>query len=131
MIKTITIASDRKKSCIDITKTVEGIIDSQSFAQGMCTIFVSHTTAAVTTGEMGEGTDKDLLEVVERFIPDMRFRHAHDPGHAWSHMASSIIGASLSIPFQNRKLLLGKWQSVLLLELDGPRQRTVVVSINQ
>ena len=55
----------------------------------------------------------------------LHFRHAHDPSHAWSHMASSILGPSLTIPVVAGKLVLGTWQSVMLVELDGPRERTV------
>jgi secondary thiamine-phosphate synthase enzyme len=96
---------------------------------GLCLLFVAHTTAALTTGEIGEGTEQDLLDVVEQMIPSIRFRHAHDPSHAWSHMASSILGPSLSVPVTDGQLALGTWQSVLLVELDGPRERTIYVTL--
>jgi secondary thiamine-phosphate synthase enzyme len=83
----------------------------------------------LTTGEIGEGTEKDLLQVVEQMIPPIQFRHAHDPSHAWSHMASSILGASLTVPVSAGKLVLGTWQSVMLVELDGPRERTIHVTL--
>ena len=92
-------------------------------------LFVTHTTAALTTGEIGEGTEQDLLEVVQQVIPSIRFRHAHDPSHAWSHMAASILGPSLVIPVSDGQLTLGTWQSVLLVELDGPRERNVYVTL--
>lgn len=92
-------------------------------------MFTSHTTCALTTGEIGEGTDDDFLEVARRIIPQISFRHAHDPSHAWSHMAASLIGASLSLPIRNGKLELGTWQSVLLVELDGPRERNIIVTL--
>jgi secondary thiamine-phosphate synthase enzyme len=88
-----------------------------------------HTTAALTTGEVGEGTEEDLLDVVQQMIPRIRFRHGHNPSHAWSHMASSILGPSLMVPIANGKLVLGTWQSVLLVELDGPRDREVQVTL--
>ena len=97
--------------------------------QGACCLFISHTTAALTTGEVGEGTEEDLLDVVEAVIPKLDFRHAHDPSHAWSHMAASLLGPSLTIPVAGGKLLLGTWQSILLIELDGPRQRNVHVTL--
>lgn len=78
---------------------------------------------------MGEGTEADLLEVVEQMIPRIRFRHAHDPGHAWTHMAASILGPSLHLSVEDGRLVLGTWQSVLLVELDGPRQRTIQINL--
>jgi secondary thiamine-phosphate synthase enzyme len=92
-------------------------------------VFVTHTTAAVTTGEIGEGTEEDFLQIVEEIIPRIQFRHAHDPSHAWSHMAASILGPSLTIPVSGGTLVLGTWQSVMLVELDGPRDRKVHVSL--
>jgi secondary thiamine-phosphate synthase enzyme len=79
----------------------------------------------LTTGEIGEGTEVDLLQIVELMIPKIAFRHAHDPSHAWSHMAASILGPSLTIPISANKLVLGTWQSVMLIELDGPREREI------
>jgi len=76
-------------------------------------------------GEVGEGTEEDLLDVLEKIIPKIRFRHAHDPSHAPAHMIASILGPSLAFPIARGKLALGTWQSVLLIELDGPRERTV------
>jgi secondary thiamine-phosphate synthase enzyme len=83
----------------------------------------------LTTGEVGEGTEQDFLQVVEEMIPRIHFRHAHDPLHAWSRTASSILGPSLTIPVSAGKLVLGTWQSVMLVELDGPRERTVNVTV--
>ena len=97
--------------------------------EGLCCVFVTHTTASVTTGEIGEGTERDFLQVMEEMIPRIQFRHAHDPSHAWSHMASSILGPSLTIPVTAGKLVLGTWQSVMLVELDGPREREVNVTL--
>ncbi|OQW37550.1 MAG: hypothetical protein A4E19_12780 [Nitrospira sp. SG-bin1] len=117
------------KEIVDLTDRLETVVRKANFQGGLCALFVTHTTAALTTGEIGEGTDDDLLEVVEEMIPQIRFQHAHDPSHAWSHMASSILGPSLTVPVSAGKLMLGTWQSVLLVELDGPRERTVQVTL--
>jgi secondary thiamine-phosphate synthase enzyme len=114
---------------VDLTDQLQALIRKAKMQEGLCSIFVTHTTAALTTGEIGEGTEKDLLEVVEQMVPSIRFRHAHDPSHAWSHMASSILGPSLTIPVSAGKLVLGTWQSVMLVELDGPRERTIHVTL--
>ena len=116
------------KQIIDLTDQVQAVIRDAKLADGLCSVFVTHTTAAITTGEIGEGTEQDLLQIVEQIIPRIRFRHAHDPSHAWSHMASSILGPSLAIPVSAGQLMLGTWQSIMLVELDGPRERNVFVS---
>jgi secondary thiamine-phosphate synthase enzyme len=128
-METLRIKTERLKQIVDLTDGVQAIILRSKMTQGVCCLFVSHTTAALTTGEVGEGTEDDLLDVVEAVIPKLDFRHAHDPSHAWSHMASSLLGPSLTIPIAGGKLVLGTWQSVLLVELDGPRQRNVHITL--
>ncbi|CAI4029725.1 YjbQ family protein [Nitrospira tepida] len=117
------------KQVVDLTDPVEALIRKAQMREGLCSLFITHTTAALTTGEIGEGTELDLLEVVEQMIPKIQFRHAHDPSHAWSHMAASLLGPSLTIPVSAGQLALGTWQSVLLVELDGPRERDVHVTL--
>ena len=115
------------KQIVDLTDQVQAVIRRSKMTSGLCSVFVTHTTAAVTTGEIGEGTEQDFLQIIEEIIPRIRFRHAHDPSHAWSHMASSLLGPSLTIPVSDGQLLLGTWQSVMLVELDGPRDRLLEV----
>ena len=117
------------KEVADLTEMVQSVIREAGMQEGLCSVFVTHTTAAVTTGEIGEGTEQDFLQIVEQMIPRIQFRHAHDPSHAWSHMAASILGPSLTIPVSAGSLVLGTWQSVMLVELDGPRERSVYVSL--
>lgn len=124
---TLHVKTGHKKDVVDLTDRIHELLAKRKFTDGACCLSVAHTTAALTTGEVGEGTEQDLLDVAEQVIPKIRFRHAHDPSHAWSHMASSLIGPSLCLPVSEGKLALGTWQSVLLIELDGPRQRSVHV----
>ena|SRR5436190_15939615 len=126
---TVTISSRRDKQVLDITDRVQQVVSQLALSSGLCSVFVAHTTAAITTGESIEGTDEDLMEVLERLIPNIKFRHEHDPSHAPDHMISSIVGASITIPIDGRKLQLGTWQRVLLVECNGPRERKVVVSV--
>jgi secondary thiamine-phosphate synthase enzyme len=126
---TITISTRRNKEVIDITDRVRECVSQAGAESGLCNIFVMHTTAGLTTGESTEGTDEDLMEVLEQIIPKIKFRHHHDPSHAPDHMISSIVGASVTVPIINGKLQLGTWQSVLLVESNGPRERRVVVTI--
>ena len=117
------------KEVVDLTPRIKALMERAKMRDGLCALFVAHTTAALTTGEIGEGTEQDLLDVVEQIIPSIRFRHAHDPSHAWSHMAASLLGPALTLPVIDGRLALGTWQSVLLVELDGPRERTVNVTL--
>ncbi len=123
------VTTTRAKEAVDMTDRVNDAIAAAGIQEGLCVLFVAHTTAALTTGEVGEGTEEDLLEVVEQVIPRIDFRHAHNPSHAWSHMASSLLGSSLALPVSKGSLTLGTWQSVLLIELDGPRQRDIHVRV--
>lgn len=129
MAEALRISTSNLKQVVDLTDQLEAVIRQAKMQEGLCTLFVTHTTAALTTGEIGEGTEQDFLQVVEQMIPSIHFRHAHDPSHAWSHMVSSILGPSLTIPVSAGKLVLGTWQSVMLVELDGPRERDVHVTL--
>jgi secondary thiamine-phosphate synthase enzyme len=129
MAHVLRIRTTQLKEVVDLTEQLKEVIRKAHVQEGLCQVFVAHTTAGVTTGEIGEGTEQDFLEVVEQMIPRIRFRHAHDPSHAWSHMAASILGPSLTIPVAAGTLVLGTWQSVMLVELDGPRERQVHVSV--
>ncbi len=125
---TIAIRTRRDKEVIDITGEIERWLAQAKIDNGLCNLFVTHTTAGLTTGEAIEGTDEDLMETLEKIIPRINFRHGHDPSHAPDHMISSIIGASLTIPVRNGRLHLGTWQRVLLVEANGPREREIVVT---
>ncbi|MGC3974790.1 MAG: secondary thiamine-phosphate synthase enzyme YjbQ [Nitrospira sp.] len=129
MTKLLRITTRQLKEIVDLTELLQAAIQKANMKEGLCSVFVTHTTAAVTTGEIGEGTEEDFLQIVEEVIPRIQFRHAHDPSHAWSHMAASILGPSLTIPVAGGTLVLGTWQSVMLVELDGPRERHVHVSL--
>lgn len=129
MTELLHIQTKHVKEVVDLTDIVQSVIRKANMKEGLCSVFVTHTTAAVTTGEIGEGTEQDFLQIIEQIIPRIQFRHAHDPSHAWSHMAASILGPSLTIPVSAGSLVLGTWQSVMLVELDGPRERNVYVSM--
>jgi secondary thiamine-phosphate synthase enzyme len=127
-MKTLTIATRKKDEIVDISERVETALREMKAENGVCTIFVAHTTCALTTADLDPGTDRDLLDALRHLLPSMSYRHPHDPSHAPDHLLSSIMGASLAIPFSNGKLLLGTWQRVILVELDGPRNRTIHVA---
>jgi secondary thiamine-phosphate synthase enzyme len=121
----ITVTTKKKDQVIDITETIENHLRNAPEESGVCVVFASHSTCALTTADLDPGTDLDLLNALRHLLPQLSYRHPHDPSHTPDHILSSLIGPSLAIPYQNRRLLLGTWQRVILVELDGPRQRTV------
>jgi len=129
-MKTITITTKKNDEIVDITETIETQLRVAPTDDGLCSVFVSHTTCALTTADLDPGTDLDLLAALRRLLPDISYRHPHDPSHTPDHILSSIIGPSVMVPFRNRQLLLGTWQRIILVELSGPRQRTLHISFS-
>lgn len=127
-MKTLTITTHKKDQVLDITETVETLLQQMQPESGVCNLFVAHTTCAITTADLDPGTDLDFLNALRHMLPQLSYRHPHDPSHTPDHILSSIVGPSLAIPYANGRLLLGTWQRVVLVELDGPRQRTLHIS---
>lgn len=130
-MQTITVATRKKDQVVDITDQVEAYLRGAPEAakeSGVCVVFAAHTTCALTTADLDPGTDLDLLQALRKLLPQMSYRHPHNPEHAPDHLLSSLIGPSVVLPYANRRLLLGTWQRVILVELDGPRQRTIHLS---
>ncbi len=127
-MRTFTVTTRKKDQVVDITDTVENYLREEKNEDGLCSLFVAHTTCAITTADLDPGTDLDLLEALRHLLPKLSYRHPHDPAHAPDHFLSSIIGPSLVIPYARHQLLLGTWQRIILVELDGPRQRTMHMS---
>jgi secondary thiamine-phosphate synthase enzyme len=122
---TLKITSTQKDEVIDITEEVAGKLAESGISEGVCTVFVAHTTSAITTADLDPGTDLDFLDALRGLLPQILYRHPHDPSHTPDHILSSIIGPSITVPFEKKKLVLGVWQRIVLIELDGPRKRNV------
>ncbi len=127
-MQTITVSTREKDEIVDLTGTVERFLQDATDDDGICVIFAAHTTCAVTTADLDPGTDLDLLQALRSLLPQMRYRHPHNPEHAPDHLLSSLLGPSVAVPYANRRLLLGTWQRIVLVELDGPRQRSLHLS---
>lgn len=127
----IIIKTKKLKEVVDITDAVEKKVGESDVKNGMCHLFILHTTACLTTGDLDPGTDLDMLDAFEAMVPNLKYRHPHDPSHVPDHILSSLIGPSLTLPVQNGRLALGTWQRVLLIEFDGPREREVVITFIQ
>jgi secondary thiamine-phosphate synthase enzyme len=126
----ITIKTHKRREILDITDNVESLLPKNHLqATGMVNMVVLHTTAALTTADLDPGTDLDMLDAFEAMIPKLRYRHPHNPAHVPDHILSSLIGTSIALPFERGQILLGTWQRIVLVELDGPRQRELVVTV--
>ena len=120
------IKTRKKREIVDITEAVERALGGKS---GICQLTVLHTTAALTTADLDPGTDLDMLDAFEAMVPKLRYRHPHDPQHVPDHILSAVIGTSVALPAEKGKLVLGTWQRVVLVELDGPRERQIALAV--
>ena len=125
----LTIKTHKKREIVDITKQLESFLWKQyGDKTGICQLSVLHTTAALTTADLDPGTDLDMLDAFEHLIPKLQYRHPHNPAHTPDHILSTLIGTSLALMLDRGLLLLGTWQRVVLVELDGPRERELVLA---
>lgn len=129
-MKEHTVHTRHKREMVDITNQIATVVSHAGQKDGIATVFVTHTTAAITTADLDPGgTDQDYLDAFDRMVPKLSYRHPHDPSHMPDHILASLIGASLAVPFRGGELILGTWQRIVLVELDGPRDRRVIVSV--
>ena len=125
----LTIKTHKKREIVDITEQLESFLWKQyGDKTGICQLSVLHTTAALTTADLDPGTDLDMLDAFEHLIPKLQYRHPHNPAHTPDHILSTLIGTSLALMLDRGLLLLGTWQRVVLVELDGPRERDLVLA---
>lgn len=128
-MKTLTLQTTSLKQILDLTDQINEELKSQKLESGLCHLHILHTTAALTTADLDPGTDLDMLDAFEEIIPKLNYRHSHDPSHVGDHIMASIIGSDVTVPFEDRELILGTWQRVVLVELSGPRERSVILNI--
>lgn len=127
----IVIKTHKKREVLDITEQVQAALSKNDAKQtGVCHLLVLHTTAALTTADLDPGTDLDMLDAFEAMMPKLRYRHPHDPSHVPDHILSALIGTSVSLIVDSGALVLGTWQRIVLIELDGPRQREIAIAFS-
>jgi secondary thiamine-phosphate synthase enzyme len=120
------VRTNKKIARIDVTKQVERAAKELGAKSGALLVSVPHTTAAVTVGETwDEDVTTDVERVLAAWVPDVRFDHGE--GNSPAHFLSEAIGISCVVPLEEGKPMLGRWQGIVLIELDGPRERTVRV----
>jgi secondary thiamine-phosphate synthase enzyme len=113
----------RARECIEITDAVREVVRKSGVRQGLCHVMALHATAAIVVNENDDpNIGVDLLDALERMIPEgAGWRHDRVDNNAHAHIQASILGPQEILPVQDGDLLLGRWQGVLVVELDGPR----------
>lgn len=126
-MKMIAVSSGEREQMIDITSKVADALPS---GDGICVLFVQHTTCGLTVNENADpDVQSDMLGFLRRLIPQYEPNFRHFEHNSDAHIKASLMGSSVTVPFENGRLVLGRWQGIYLCEFDGPRERKVVVSI--
>jgi secondary thiamine-phosphate synthase enzyme len=124
------IRTKAKREMIDVTARVREVVARSGLEEGLCSVYTPHATAAIVINENDDpNVCVDVLEALDRLIPAGIWRHDRVDGNAASHIQATILGPGETIPVRQGELTLGTWQAVMLVELDGPRERRVLVTL--
>ena len=123
MDSTVIALDTSRRQVLDITDHVETFCLGRG--DGLCSVFVPHATAGVALMETGSGSESDLVDTLDRLLPrDDRYRHRHgSPGHGADHLLPALVSPSLTVPVSAGRLLLGPWQSIVLVDLNRDNSR--------
>ena len=125
---TFRVRTSEREQIVIITREVNEALAALDATEGICTIVVPHTTCAISVNENADpDVPRDLVRALRAMIPNVKFDH--DEGNSDAHLLSMMIGCSLSWPYRSSKLVLGTWQGIYFVELDGPRERKVSVYV--
>ena len=129
MTKNINIKTKARTEFVNITSEIQQVIDEADIKNGICCLYVPHTTAGIT---INEGADpsvvSDIQRTLSKLIPN-NLNYSHMEGNSDAHIKSTVVGASKTVIIDDGKLLLGTWQSIFFCEFDGPRHRRVLVKL--
>ena len=129
MLSHIKVFTRGKEVLEEITQRVNDIIHRSGVEEGVCYLYLPHTTAGIVINENADpSVSRDILDRLEALVPT-KGSYSHLEGNAPAHIKSTLTGLSLTVPIDKGRLALGRWQGVFLCEFDGPRDRTVVVQV--
>lgn len=123
----VNVKTGTRNEMVDITSLVQKEVSKSGVSDGVCTVYVPHTTAGIT---INEGADPDVCHDILTKLNEMVPTHAgyrHTEGNADSHIKASLMGSSVTVIVENGRLVLGTWQKIFFCEFDGPRSRKVYV----
>ncbi len=127
---TLKVRSHEREEMLEITNDVQRKLEEAEAREGVCVLFVQHTTAALTVNENADpDVQRDMLQHLRTLVPQhgVDFQHAEENSDA--HLKASLVGSSVTVPFHDGKLLLGRWQGIYLCEFDGARTRQVIMML--
>jgi secondary thiamine-phosphate synthase enzyme len=128
-MKGLEIKTQRLEELIDLTPKIQGIVSQSAVRDGLCVVFVPHTTAGITINENADPDVKtDIRTALRHAIPDS-LPYGHGEGNSPAHVKASLVGSSVTVIVEEGRLCLGTWQGIQLCEFDGPRTRKVWVKI--
>lgn len=129
-MKTISVTSSNREEMLDITSEAERVLREAGAAEGICVLFTQHTTCGLTINENADpDVQRDMLGFLTRLIPQYEPNFRHFEHNSDAHIKSSLVGSSVTVPFSDGGLMLGRWQGIYLCEFDGPRTRRVIMKI--
>ena len=127
-MKTLKVQSNKREEMVEITREVEAVLRESELKEGICVLFTQHTTCGLTINENADPDVKhDMLLFLRETIPQYYNGFRHFEHNSDAHIKSSLVGSSVTIPFENGRLLLGRWQGIYLCEFDGARERKVLM----
>jgi secondary thiamine-phosphate synthase enzyme len=125
----LSIRTSKKLESVDVSDLVSRVVEESGIAEGVCVLFVPHTTAAITANEhFDPNVARDILKALGRAVPDEE-QWDHPEDNAPAHVKATLTGPSLTVPVSGGKLALGQWQGLYFMEYDGPRTRRLSVTI--
>ena len=125
----LTIKTSARTEFVDVTARIQEAIESQGIQQGVCLVYVPHTTAGVTINENADPTvPEDILMVLNRMVP-WEAGYGHVEGNSPAHVKASLMGSSQLVAVEKGRLVLGTWQGIFFCEFDGPRTRKLNLTI--
>ncbi len=131
MMQSFDVKTSTQTEFVEITRFVQEAVKKMGVKDGICIIFVPHTTAAVTINENADpSVARDILMELNKIIP-FKNQYGHMEGNSPAHIKSSLVGCSETVLVESGKLVLGTWQGVFFCEFDGPRSRKVHVKVVQ
>jgi secondary thiamine-phosphate synthase enzyme len=125
----LSVKTNAKTELIDITSKVQNIVRQSAITDGICMLYVPHTTAAITINESADPNVKDdIMMILNHFVPwEANYRHLE--GNSPAHVKATLVGQSELIAIENKDLVLGTWQGIFFCEFDGPRNRKLHIRL--
>jgi secondary thiamine-phosphate synthase enzyme len=124
------LATSRRVELVDITRQIQAVLEKTSIKEGLLNIYSRHSTSALVINENESGLVSDFREVLETLVPQgVGYQHDRIDNNADSHIRGFLLGGSQTIPVTEGGMMLGTWQSIFFVELDGPRQRKLTITM--